>query len=172
MRSNVYRPMVMSATYNTNYDDLSSFFADAQLPQVEIATVWFDRLVLLDPVGASWDTIGAEHVARDAVKLLTGAGILEIVRPAAMLSVFAAPFAPMALAKAVLGVVRHGNSGVEWLLGWRAGRKSMQESGLHYFVENLNMSNVLASFVTLVTALLIENVNIYPGLNGCKGVSL
>jgi hypothetical protein len=35
--------------------------------------LWFNRPVILAPVGASWDTIGADHVARDAVKLLNSA---------------------------------------------------------------------------------------------------
>ncbi|MCP9470216.1 MAG: hypothetical protein NNA31_09490 [Nitrospira sp.] len=37
--------------------------------------MWFNKLVILDPVGASWDTIGADHIARDAVRLLNRADI-------------------------------------------------------------------------------------------------
>ncbi|MCL6542208.1 MAG: hypothetical protein K6T87_16755 [Roseiflexus sp.] len=68
-------------------------FTNAQLPLLEVAAVWFDRLVILDPFGASWDTIGADHVARDAVKLLRDAGILEIVTPAAVLAKYERPIA-------------------------------------------------------------------------------
>ena len=39
-----------------------------------------------DPVGASWDTIGADYIARDAITLLKEAGILEIVTPASVLA--------------------------------------------------------------------------------------
>jgi hypothetical protein len=52
-------------------------FTNAQLPLLKVAAVWFDKLVLLDPVGASWDTVGADHLARDAVKLLNSARRLE-----------------------------------------------------------------------------------------------
>ena len=39
-------------------------FTNAQLPLLKLAAMYFDELVILDPVGASWDTIGADHVAR------------------------------------------------------------------------------------------------------------
>ena len=42
-----------------------------------MAVLWFDKLVILDPVGASWDTVGAHHAARDVVRLLKNADILE-----------------------------------------------------------------------------------------------
>jgi hypothetical protein len=61
-------------------------FTDQQLPLLKVAALWFDKLVILDPVGASWDTVGADHVARDAVLQLKDAGILEIVTPAAVLA--------------------------------------------------------------------------------------
>jgi hypothetical protein len=44
-----------------------------QLLLLKVAAVWFDRLVMLDLVGASWDTIGADHIVRDAVKLFNSA---------------------------------------------------------------------------------------------------
>ena len=56
-------------------------FTNAQLPMLKVAALWFDKLVILDPVGASSNTIGADHVARDAVTLLKDAGILEIITP-------------------------------------------------------------------------------------------
>lgn len=61
-------------------------FTDQQLPLLKVAALWFDKLVILDPVGASWDTVGTDHVARDAVLQLKDAGILEIVTPAAVLA--------------------------------------------------------------------------------------
>ena len=42
--------------------------------------------IILDPVGVSWDTIGADHLARDAVPLLKDDGILEIVTLAMVLA--------------------------------------------------------------------------------------
>lgn len=36
-------------------------FTNAQIPLLKVAALYFDNLVLLDPVGASWDTIGADH---------------------------------------------------------------------------------------------------------------
>ncbi len=54
-------------------------FTNAQLPLLKVAALWFDKLVILDPVGASWDTVGADNIARDGVRQLKDAGILEIV---------------------------------------------------------------------------------------------
>jgi hypothetical protein len=48
---------------------LYASFTNAQLPLMKVAVLWFDKLVILDPVGASWDTVGADHLARDAVRL-------------------------------------------------------------------------------------------------------
>jgi hypothetical protein len=56
-----------------------------------VAALYFDNLFILDPVGASWATIGADHVARDAIPLLNDAGILEIVTPADVLAKYADP---------------------------------------------------------------------------------
>lgn len=58
-----------------------------------MAALWFDKLVILDPVGASWDKIGADHVAGDAVRQLKDAGILEIVTPATVLATYERPIA-------------------------------------------------------------------------------
>jgi hypothetical protein len=68
-------------------------FTNAQLPLLKVATLYFDKLVILDPVGASWDTIGADHAARDAVRLLKEAGILETVTPAPVLAKYERPIA-------------------------------------------------------------------------------
>lgn len=46
-------------------------FKNAQLPLLKVAALWFDLLVLLDPVSASWDTIGADHHAREAFRQVT-----------------------------------------------------------------------------------------------------
>ena len=61
-------------------------FTNAQLPLLKVAALWFDKLVILDPVGASWDTVGADPIARDAVRQLKDAGILEVVTPATVLA--------------------------------------------------------------------------------------
>lgn len=68
-------------------------FTNEQLPLLKVAALYFDKLIILDPVGASWDTVGADHVARDAVRLLKNAGILEIVTPATVLAKYEAPIA-------------------------------------------------------------------------------
>lgn len=68
-------------------------FTNAQLPLLKVAALYFDKLVLLDPVGASWDTVGADNVARDAVRLLKDVGILEIVTPATLLAKYEKPIA-------------------------------------------------------------------------------
>lgn len=58
----------------------------AQLPLLKVAALYFDKLVILDPVGGSWDAVGADRGARDAVRLLKEAGILEIVTPSTVLA--------------------------------------------------------------------------------------
>jgi hypothetical protein len=68
-------------------------FTNTQLPLMKVAALWFDKLVILDPVGASWDIIGADHIARDAVRQLKDAGILEIVTPATVLAKYKRPIA-------------------------------------------------------------------------------
>jgi hypothetical protein len=68
-------------------------FTNAQLPLLKVAALWFDKLVILDPLGASWDTIGADHIARDAVRQLKDAGILEIVTPTTVLAKYERPIA-------------------------------------------------------------------------------
>src|SRR5436309_1009280 len=66
-------------------------FTNVQVPLLKVAALYFDRLYLLDPVGASWATIGADYPARHAVKLLREAGILEVVTPATVLAKYAGP---------------------------------------------------------------------------------
>jgi hypothetical protein len=62
----------------------------AQLPLLKVAALYFDKLVILDPVGASWNTIGADHFARDAVKLLADEKILKVVTPGDVLAKYEA----------------------------------------------------------------------------------
>ena len=55
---------------------------------------------------------------------------------AAVLSVFAAPLTPVALATAGLGLASGmAIPGVEWLFDWRDGKKTAQENGLHYMLK-------------------------------------
>jgi hypothetical protein len=58
-------------------------FTDAQLPLLKVAALLFDKLLLLDPVAASWDTIGADASAREAVQTLDRRkrGLMETVNP-------------------------------------------------------------------------------------------
>jgi hypothetical protein len=68
-------------------------FTNAPLLLLKVAALYFDKLVILDPVSASWNTIGAGHVARDAVRLMKDAGILEIVTPTTVLAKYQGPIA-------------------------------------------------------------------------------
>lgn len=68
-------------------------FTDTQLPLLKVAALWFDKLVILDPVGASWDTVGADSIARAAVLQLKDAGILEMVTPSTVLAKYERPIA-------------------------------------------------------------------------------
>jgi hypothetical protein len=66
---------------------------NAQLPLLKVAVLYFDKLVILDPVGASWNSIGADHFARDAVKLLADEQILKVVTPGEVLAKYGAAMA-------------------------------------------------------------------------------
>jgi hypothetical protein len=68
-------------------------FTDQQLPLLKVAAVWFDELVILDPVGASLNSIGVDPSVSQAVKLLQQEGILKIVDPASVLQTFEGPMA-------------------------------------------------------------------------------
>ena len=61
---------------------------DEQLPLLKAAALYFDKLYILDPIGASWDTIGAEHHARHGMMLLRDEGILEVISPSDVLARF------------------------------------------------------------------------------------
>ena len=69
-------------------------------------------------------------------RLALSATGIAVGAAAAVLSVFAAPLTPVALATAGLGLAS-GTAipGVEWLLDWRDGKKSAQENGLHYLLK-------------------------------------
>lgn len=43
-------------------------FTNAQVPLLKAAALYFDKLIILDPVGASWATIGEDYHARKAVQ--------------------------------------------------------------------------------------------------------
>jgi hypothetical protein len=82
---NEYSGMARMSEHNLFYYPYASF-TNAQLPLLKVAALYFDKLFILDPVGASWATVGSDHVARDAVQLLKDAGILQIVTPSDVLA--------------------------------------------------------------------------------------
>jgi len=41
---------------------------DRQLLLLNVAGLWSNKLVILAPVGAGWDTFGADHIARDTMR--------------------------------------------------------------------------------------------------------
>ena len=47
-------------------------FTDAQLALLKVAALYLDKLVILDPAGASWVTIGAHPHAREPVSASRG----------------------------------------------------------------------------------------------------
>ena len=68
-----------------------AYLENSQLPLLKVAALYFDKLYILDPVGASWKTVGAQHYARDAVKILRAEGILQTVKPADVLAKYSGP---------------------------------------------------------------------------------
>jgi hypothetical protein len=77
----------------------------------------------------SWLESKRGRLALSATGIAVGAA-------AAVLSVFAAPLTPLAVATAGLGLAS-GTAipGAEWLLDWREGKKSARENGLHYLLK-------------------------------------
>ena len=61
-------------------------FTNSQLPLLKVAALYFDQPVILDPFGANLASIGADHYAKEAVKQLQDAGILQTVTPADVLA--------------------------------------------------------------------------------------
>ena len=68
-------------------------FTNAQLPLLKVAALYFDNLVLLDPVGAGWATIGVDYEVRRAIRMLSAENILKTVSPATVLAKYEAPIA-------------------------------------------------------------------------------
>lgn len=64
--------------YNLFYYPYASFM-NAQLPLLKVAAFYFDKLYLLDPVGASRATIGTDYDTREVVRQLHDTGILQKV---------------------------------------------------------------------------------------------
>ena len=59
--------------HNLFYYPFASF-TSAQLPLLKVAALYFDRLVILDPVGASWATIGPDTTPRSGSRKGTKKG--------------------------------------------------------------------------------------------------
>lgn len=78
-------------THNLFYYPYASC-TNAQLPLLKVAALWFEKLVILDPIAVSWDTICTDRIARDAVRQLTDAGI-KVVTPADALAKYERPIA-------------------------------------------------------------------------------
>lgn len=51
-------------------------FTNKPLPPLKVVALYFDKLDILDPVGTSWDTIGADYGV-EAVKQFHDEGILK-----------------------------------------------------------------------------------------------
>ena len=80
------------AQHNLFYYPYSSL-TNNQISLLKVAALYFDKLVLMDPVKASWDIIGAGDVVRDAVRQLKDADILEVVTPETVLAKYEAQIA-------------------------------------------------------------------------------
>jgi hypothetical protein len=46
---------------------------------MKMEALWFDTRVILDPVGASWATIGVDYHGREAVVQLQDTGVVQVV---------------------------------------------------------------------------------------------
>ena len=75
------------AQHNLFYYPYASFIEE-QLPLLKVAALYFDKLYILDPQGASWDSIGIDDTTLKAINSLKDVGILEIVTPSAVLATY------------------------------------------------------------------------------------
>jgi hypothetical protein len=66
-------------------------FTNAQLPLLEVAALYFDKLYILNPADTSWATIGVDRRAEKAIKKLQDACILKAMTPADVLVKYAGP---------------------------------------------------------------------------------
>ena len=68
-------------------------YTNVQLLPLKLATLYFDKSYIHDPVGASWDTIGTDYHAQKAVEPLMDEkiAILQTVMPADVLRRYAGP---------------------------------------------------------------------------------
>ena len=95
MLGNETKGLQAMTEYNLFYYPYASF-TTAQLPLLKVAALYFDKLYLRDPVGASWAASGADYHARESVKQLQDAGILQTVTPADVLAKYGrGPSAPL-----------------------------------------------------------------------------
>jgi hypothetical protein len=103
-------------------------FTNVQLPLLKLAAVYFDKLVTLDPVGASWASIDADYPARQAVKQLQDVGILHPVAPADVLANYAGTDhrcdPPRYARPGILGSVRDAQRAVAGPYRWQRRRKT------------------------------------------------
>jgi hypothetical protein len=76
-------------------------FKDHQAPLLKVAAFYFDKLYILDPAKASWDTVGPGPVMQD-MKLLEAEGILVRISPEEVLHKY-----EQAIANAIRADVRN-----------------------------------------------------------------
>jgi hypothetical protein len=67
---------------------------DDQLPLLKVAALYFDKLVLLDPIRANWENTGLGPVARDATGMLFDEGSLKLRGSSYPCSWFGQSFVP------------------------------------------------------------------------------
>jgi hypothetical protein len=68
-------------------------FANTQLPFLKVAALYFDKLVILDPIRASWNSVSVDQSVQLALRLLKDEGFLETVVPSDVLSRYSTPIA-------------------------------------------------------------------------------
>ena len=60
-----FERIVYMTEHNLFYYPYASF-TNTQLPLLKVAALYFDKLVILDPAGASWATIAVDYPVRMA----------------------------------------------------------------------------------------------------------
>lgn len=66
-------------------------FTNQQLPLLKVAALYFDKLIILDPDGASSAPMGGDDAVRKVIAPLRDAGILDVVTPADVLAKYDGP---------------------------------------------------------------------------------
>lgn len=110
-------------------------FTDARLPLLRVAALYFDKVVILDPVAAGWAAIGADRPARGAELRRARRKPGRIARRIEA-ETWSADFAEALEHKSMPGAAKMTTTARQARDSWRDdGKRSLREIGSHYLLQ-------------------------------------